>query len=59
MAKGFPYEICPFHPGDVIYTGTCEGVGPMDTGDTVEVEISHSCRRSVAPSTSAPFLTWV
>ena len=29
------------YPGDVIYTGTCEGVGPMDTGDTVEVEISH------------------
>jgi 2-keto-4-pentenoate hydratase/2-oxohepta-3-ene-1,7-dioic acid hydratase in catechol pathway len=25
----------------VIYTGTCEGVGPMDTGDTVEVEVSH------------------
>ena len=29
------------YPGDVIYTGTCEGVGPMDTGDTVEVEISN------------------
>ena len=29
------------YPGDVIYTGTCEGVGPMDIGDTVEVEISH------------------
>ena len=29
------------YPGDVIYTGTCEGVGPMDTGDMVEVEISH------------------
>ena len=26
-------------PGDVIATGTPEGVGPLDQGDTVEVEI--------------------
>jgi 2-keto-4-pentenoate hydratase/2-oxohepta-3-ene-1,7-dioic acid hydratase in catechol pathway len=27
-------------PGDVILTGTPEGVGPMDVGDEVEVSIS-------------------
>ncbi|MGH6943041.1 MAG: fumarylacetoacetate hydrolase family protein, partial [Geminicoccaceae bacterium] len=27
-------------PGDVIMTGTPSGVGPMEPGDTVEVEIS-------------------
>jgi len=26
-------------PGDVIYTGTPAGVGPLKTGDVVEVEI--------------------
>ena len=26
-------------PGDVIATGTPEGVGPMQRGDTVEVEL--------------------
>lgn len=39
MDEGFTYEISS--PGDVISTGPCEGVGPMDTGDTVEAEISH------------------
>ena len=24
------------HPGDVIYTGTPEGVGPVNTGDVLE-----------------------
>jgi 2-keto-4-pentenoate hydratase/2-oxohepta-3-ene-1,7-dioic acid hydratase in catechol pathway len=28
------------YPGDVILTGTPSGVGPMDVGDTVTVEIS-------------------
>jgi 2-keto-4-pentenoate hydratase/2-oxohepta-3-ene-1,7-dioic acid hydratase in catechol pathway len=26
-------------PGDVILTGTPDGIGPMQIGDTVEVEI--------------------
>ena len=26
-------------PGDVIMTGTPEGVGPMEPGDTIEIEI--------------------
>jgi 2-keto-4-pentenoate hydratase/2-oxohepta-3-ene-1,7-dioic acid hydratase in catechol pathway len=33
-------QVVTLFPGDVIYTGTCDGVGPMDEGDTVEVEIS-------------------
>ena len=28
-------------PGDIIATGTPEGVGPMKVGDTVEVEIEE------------------
>jgi 2-keto-4-pentenoate hydratase/2-oxohepta-3-ene-1,7-dioic acid hydratase in catechol pathway len=27
------------HPGDLILTGTPEGVGPMKAGDTIEVEV--------------------
>ena len=27
------------NPGDVIMTGTPEGVGPMKPGDTIEVEV--------------------
>jgi len=26
-------------PGDVVFTGTPPGIGPMKAGDTVEVEI--------------------
>jgi 2-keto-4-pentenoate hydratase/2-oxohepta-3-ene-1,7-dioic acid hydratase in catechol pathway len=34
-------------PGDVISTGTAAGVGPMQPGDTVEVEIEHiGCLRN-------------
>jgi 2-keto-4-pentenoate hydratase/2-oxohepta-3-ene-1,7-dioic acid hydratase in catechol pathway len=34
-------------PGDVISTGTSAGVGPMEPGDTVEVEIEHiGCLRN-------------
>ena len=28
-------------PGDVVATGTPAGIGPMQSGDVVEVEISH------------------
>ena len=27
------------NPGDLILTGTPEGVGPMKPGDTIEVEV--------------------
>jgi len=27
------------HPGDVIMTGTCEGVGPVEPGDLMHAEI--------------------
>jgi 2-keto-4-pentenoate hydratase/2-oxohepta-3-ene-1,7-dioic acid hydratase in catechol pathway len=33
-------EVMTLNPGDVIMTGTPEGVGPMKPGDTIEVEIS-------------------
>jgi 2-keto-4-pentenoate hydratase/2-oxohepta-3-ene-1,7-dioic acid hydratase in catechol pathway len=32
-------HIMTLEPGDVIATGTPEGVGPLAAGDTVEVEI--------------------
>jgi len=37
----FISQVLTLEPGDLIYTGTCDGVGPMDDGDTVEVEISR------------------
>jgi 2-keto-4-pentenoate hydratase/2-oxohepta-3-ene-1,7-dioic acid hydratase in catechol pathway len=36
----FISQVVTLYPGDVIYTGTCDGVGPMDNGDMVEVEVS-------------------
>ncbi|GIX47815.1 MAG: hypothetical protein KatS3mg131_2026 [Candidatus Tectimicrobiota bacterium] len=36
----FISQVVTLYPGDCIYTGTPEGVGPMDDGDTVEIEIS-------------------
>ena len=35
----FILEIMPLFEGDIILTGTPPGVGPMQVGDTVEVEI--------------------
>ena len=35
----FITAIMTLEPGDVILTGTPSGVGPLQTGDTVEVEI--------------------
>jgi 2-keto-4-pentenoate hydratase/2-oxohepta-3-ene-1,7-dioic acid hydratase in catechol pathway len=37
----FISQVVTLLPGDVIYTGTCDGVGPMEDGDTVEVEVSR------------------
>lgn len=31
--------VMTLHPGDLILTGTPEGVGPMKAGDTIEVEV--------------------
>jgi 2-keto-4-pentenoate hydratase/2-oxohepta-3-ene-1,7-dioic acid hydratase in catechol pathway len=41
VAKLIAYisETMTLLPGDVIATGTPEGIGPMQDGDTVEVEI--------------------
>jgi 2-keto-4-pentenoate hydratase/2-oxohepta-3-ene-1,7-dioic acid hydratase in catechol pathway len=33
-------RIMTLHPGDVILTGTPEGIGPVQPGDQVEVTIS-------------------
>lgn len=37
----FVSNIMTLHPGDIIATGTPPGVGPMNVGDTVEVEIKN------------------
>jgi 2-keto-4-pentenoate hydratase/2-oxohepta-3-ene-1,7-dioic acid hydratase in catechol pathway len=34
-------------PGDVIATGTPEGVGPMNVGDEVSIEIEHVGKMTV------------
>jgi 2-keto-4-pentenoate hydratase/2-oxohepta-3-ene-1,7-dioic acid hydratase in catechol pathway len=33
-------QVMTLEPGDLIATGTPEGVGPLKPGDTVEVEVS-------------------
>jgi 2-keto-4-pentenoate hydratase/2-oxohepta-3-ene-1,7-dioic acid hydratase in catechol pathway len=46
LAFGIPYlvayisGIMTLEPGDVIATGTPEGVGPLVPGDVVEVEVT-------------------
>ncbi|MGM0441439.1 MAG: fumarylacetoacetate hydrolase family protein [Elusimicrobiota bacterium] len=37
----FVSEIMTLYPGDIIATGTPPGVGPMEPGDRVEIEIEH------------------
>ena len=34
-------SVLPIHPGDVIATGTPEGVGPFVSGDTVRIAIEQ------------------
>jgi 2-keto-4-pentenoate hydratase/2-oxohepta-3-ene-1,7-dioic acid hydratase in catechol pathway len=36
----FVSSIMTLEPGDVIITGTPSGVGPMKSGDRIEIEIS-------------------
>jgi 2-keto-4-pentenoate hydratase/2-oxohepta-3-ene-1,7-dioic acid hydratase in catechol pathway len=36
---GYISRVMTLEPGDVIMTGTPEGVGPMQPGDTIEIEI--------------------
>ncbi len=36
---GFISRVMTLDPGDVILTGTPEGVGPMKAGDTIEIEV--------------------
>lgn len=46
MAFGIPFllayisQIMTLEPGDLVLTGTPEGVGPLEPGDVVEVEVS-------------------
>jgi 2-keto-4-pentenoate hydratase/2-oxohepta-3-ene-1,7-dioic acid hydratase in catechol pathway len=41
-------SVTTLHPGDVIATGTGEGVGRIRDGDTVTIEVSRVARMSVA-----------
>jgi len=36
------------HPGDLLYTGTPEGVGPVEAGDVIDVEVAGVGRMTVA-----------
>jgi 2-keto-4-pentenoate hydratase/2-oxohepta-3-ene-1,7-dioic acid hydratase in catechol pathway len=40
MLIAYISHIMTLEPGDVIATGTPEGVGPLREGDVVEVEVS-------------------
>ncbi|WP_326544000.1 fumarylacetoacetate hydrolase family protein [Pseudorhodoferax sp.] len=46
-------SVMTLHPGDVIATGTPEGVGPIVAGDTVVIDIEHVGRMAV-PVRAAP-----
>lgn len=35
------------HPGDLLYTGTPEGVGPVEAGDVIDVEVAGVGRMTV------------
>jgi 2-keto-4-pentenoate hydratase/2-oxohepta-3-ene-1,7-dioic acid hydratase in catechol pathway len=37
----FISRIMTLLPGDVIATGTPSGIGPMQTGDVVEIRVEH------------------
>ena len=40
-------SVMTLYPGDIIATGTAEGVGPIEAGDTVTIEIPRVGRMSV------------
>ncbi|KYH31611.1 fumarylacetoacetate hydrolase family protein [Neomoorella mulderi] len=49
----FISQVMTLLPGDIILTGTPEGVGPMQVGDTIEIrveEVGSLVNRIVAPS---------
>lgn len=40
----FLSQIYTLHPGDLIFTGTPEGVGPVESGDTLEVLLNNGVK---------------
>lgn len=52
----FVSRVMTLLPGDVVLTGTPEGVGPLATGNTVEVEIEGigTLRNTVGPRAAEP-----
>ena len=50
----FASSFYTLHPGDVVMTGTPEGVGPVVPGDTVVAEVQHIGRMTVAVRAAAP-----
>ncbi len=50
----FASGIYPLHPGDVILTGTPEGVGPVSAGDVIAVEFARIGRMEVAVADAGP-----
>ncbi|MBI2466309.1 MAG: fumarylacetoacetate hydrolase family protein, partial [Candidatus Rokubacteria bacterium] len=43
----FASSVMTLHPGDLISTGTPEGVGPLKPGDEITIEIERIGRMSV------------
>lgn len=39
--------VMTLHPGDIIATGTCEGVAPISDGDVIDIDIARVGRMSV------------
>jgi len=41
-------SVCTLFPGDLIFTGTPDGVGPVKSGDTLHAELEHYTELSVS-----------
>ncbi len=50
----FASKFYTLYPGDLYYTGTPEGVGPVKPGDWVQDELAAAARRAEDPGAGAP-----
>ena len=50
----FASKFYTLYPGDLYYTGTPEGVGPVKPGDWISAEIAAAARRAEHPGAGAP-----
>jgi 2-keto-4-pentenoate hydratase/2-oxohepta-3-ene-1,7-dioic acid hydratase in catechol pathway len=47
-------SVMTLHPGDILATGTPAGVGPLEAGDTVAIEIESIGRLEISVEAADP-----